>query len=112
MARAASTLLVAIAAIAAAVPARAQPTDQAVLDQCAAEIGFTAAECACVLDTIRPDITERQYEYFVARVTRNDAEVQRMRTFMGLFERLAILFKVLNAAETCAPGKPFEMPES
>ena len=105
-------LLTASLMASAAPSAQAQTPEQAVLAQCAAEVGFTEPECACVLDTVRPDITERQYEYFVARVTRNDAEVARMRTFMGLFERLAILLKVLNAADICAPGKPFEIPES
>ncbi len=111
MKHAALSVLVAICTLSLAAPTRAQVTEQAMLAQCAEELGYTVAECACVLDTVRPQLTERQVEYFIARVTRNDAEVQRMRTFMGLFERLGILLKVMRAADICAPNKPLNLPE-
>jgi hypothetical protein len=111
MKRAALAIVVAISALSLAAPAPAQVTEQAMLAQCAEELGYTVAECACVMDTVRPQLTERQVEYFIARVTRNGAEVQRMRIFMGLFERLGILLKVMNAADICAPNKPLNLPE-
>jgi hypothetical protein len=97
----------------AASPAFAQGDQRApVINQCAAEVGFTEDECACVIETARPQLSERQMEYFQVRIARNDEEVARMRTFMGVLERLAILWTILDAAETCAPGKDVVIPRS
>ena len=111
MNRAALTLLAAISALPLAAPVRAQVTEQTILAQCAVEMGYTDVECTCLMATVRPNLTQRQIEYFVARVTRNTAEIQRMNTFVGLFERFAILREVRAAAEICAPGKPFVLPD-
>ena len=81
-------------------------------DQCAAELGLTEAECACVLDTARVGLSERQVDYLFVRIARNDAEVARMRTFMPLGERLAIFFAVQRAVGECAPGRRVEVPRS
>ncbi len=83
-----------------------------VLSQCAAELGLTEAECACVIETARVDLSERQVDYLMVRIARNDAEIMRMREFMGPFERLAILWAVQRAVAICAPGKDVRMPES
>ncbi|MCW5713236.1 MAG: hypothetical protein KIT43_01795 [Bauldia sp.] len=80
--------------------------------QCAAELGLTEAECACVIDTARVELSERQVDYLMVRIARNDAEVARMRTFMPLGERLAILFAVQRAVGECAPGRRVEIPAS
>ncbi len=112
MNRPAFALLAAIGSLPFAVPVQAQVvTAQTILAQCAIEMGYTEAECACMMDGVRPRLTQRQIEYFVVRITRNEPEIQRMNTFVGLFERLAILREVRSAAETCAPGKPFELPD-
>lgn len=112
MNRAALALLVTLSVLPFAGPVQAQPvTEQTILAQCGVEMGYTEAECACLMATVRPNLTARQIEYFVARVTRNDAEIQRMNTFVGLFERLAILREVRRAADICAPGKPFVLPD-
>lgn len=85
---------------------------QFALAQCAAELGLTDAECACVMDEMTDDLSERQIDYFIVRIARNDVEVARMRTFMPLLERLAILFTAQRAVAICAPGKDIEMPRS
>ncbi|MCC6735262.1 MAG: hypothetical protein IT534_03920 [Bauldia sp.] len=81
-------------------------------EQCSAELGLTAAECACVMTAARVDLSERQIDYFMVRIARNDAEVERMRTFMPLGERLAILVAIQRAAEDCIPGRRIEIPPS
>jgi hypothetical protein len=113
MNRAALAFLVAIATLPLAAPSQAQApvTEQTVLANCVLQMGYTDAECACLMATARPNLTQRQIDYFVARVTRNEAEIQRMNTFVGLFERLAILREFRQAAELCAPGKPFVLPD-
>lgn len=90
----------------------AQPIEQAVLEQCSAELGLTIEECSCTLETARPQLTERQIAYFLVRTARDEAEVARMRTFMPLRERLPILFIVMRAVETCAPDKDVDLPAS
>lgn len=79
---------------------------------CTVELGLTVAECTCVIETARVGLSERQIDYLMVRTARNDAEVARMRTFMPLGERLAILFAVQRAVGECAPGKHVEMPAS
>lgn len=94
-------------------PALAQG-ERAVLvaEQCAAELGITAPECGCIIETVGVELSARQVDYLMVRIARNDAEVERMRTFMPLGERLAILFAVQRAAGQCAPGKRIEIPPS
>ena len=101
-----------MAALALPRPVMAQPIEQAVLEQCAVELGLTLEECACTLETAQPQLTERQVAYFLVRIARNDAEVERMRAFMPLGERLRILFVVMRAVEDCAPGKEVDLPRS
>jgi len=83
-----------------------------VAEECAGELGLTEAECACVMEAARMVLSERQIDYLMVRIARNDAEVARMRTFMPLGERLAILFAVQRAVEVCAPGKTVAFPAS
>ena len=101
------------AAILAPLPSLAEGERAGALGaQCAETVGLTAGECTCVIETARADLSQRQVDYLLVRVARDEAEVQRMRQFMGLFERLAILTTVLDAADICAPGKPIALPES
>jgi hypothetical protein len=92
--------------------ATAQAIEQAVLGQCSAELGLTIEECACTLETARPQLSERQIAYFLVRIARDEAEVARMRTFRPLRERLPILFIIMRAVEFCAPGKDVDLPAS
>lgn len=102
----------AVVALTLAPSVAAQPAAETVLEQCAADLGLTAEECACTLEVARPQLTEQQIAYFLVRIARNQAEVERMRTFMPLGERLPILFIIMRAVRECAPGKDVEMPAS
>lgn len=88
------------------------PAATLVLEQCAAELGLTEDECACTLVDARDHLSQRQIDYLLVRIARNDAEVERMRTFMPLRERLPILWTVTRSVEYCAPGKEFVLPDS
>jgi hypothetical protein len=95
----------------ASLPALAQGERAAfVADQCLAELGLTEAECACVIAMARTGLSARQIDYLMVRIAADVVEVERMRTFMPLGERLAIFFAVQRAAGECAPGKRIEIP--
>lgn len=113
------TLLLAVA-IGVAGPAGAQiVTDDNVAEleagihaQCMREMGYTAAECSCLNETVPTRLSPLQLEYIVARSSRNATEIQRMNALVGVFQRLDIFLTVRNVARACAPGKPFNLPDS
>lgn len=106
-------LMAALAGIIISSEASAAPASEAALiDQCAIELALAPAKCACILDTSKPELSDQQYDYLLVRLARDDAEIARMRTFMGLLQRLAILGVIVRIADICAPDKPFNLPAS
>ena len=78
--------------------------------QCILEMGYTAAECSCLNETVPTRLNPLQLEYIVVRSSRNATEIRRMNALVGVFQRLDIFLTVRDVARTCAPGKPFTLP--
>lgn len=83
-----------------------------IFGQCRAEMGYTGAECQCLMDGTAAALNETQLEYIWVRASRDAEGTRRMNRQVGIFERLNIFLTVRSIARQCAPGKPFNLPDS
>lgn len=106
------TLATLALAVLCATPGNAQTERQRIQAQCGVEMGYTDAECACLVQTVPQRLTEDELEYIWVRSTRNDDEIRRMNEYISVLDRLHIFLTVRRVARECAPGKPFTLPDS
>lgn len=81
-----------------------------IYDQCQADMGYTGAECACLMEASIARLNETQLEYIWVRSTGDAEGTRRMNRYVGVLQRLDIFLTVRSIARACAPGKPFSLP--
>ena len=97
-----------VASIASA--AAAQEPFDVVVTECMGQLEVGEPECICVAKRVAVELSERQMAYLAVRIAGNDAEVTRMREFMGFFERIVIVGIVATTVEDCTDGAVTELP--
>ena len=98
------------AASGAAATAGTQAHLKVIVTECRGQLGLGAPECLCVSDRVVEELNPLEIEYVAARISANDAEVERLREVLRFGERMVILWKVTRSIEDCADGAPINNP--